>query len=310
MLISELKNNIVSGNINNFYIFTGDEEGVMDIFIKQIVKKFGLTIKWSDSIQEISKLLNLKSLVNVKYLYLVRQDKYFKNDEKLWEFLKNNVVGSYIILIEPNLDKKTRFYKFFEENIIKFEKMSIEMLANYGKRLCPDLNSDNLHKVIDWCGGSYSRVMNELDKIKTLSKSRNIDCNQALNVLEKENGIYKEQEFDILKYSQNILTRNFYGCYKELQYAKSQNCELGLIGLLRASFRNLILLKNDGGGKGVCERTGLTNWQIKCAVDIDKYFKIEECEEIYVYLQDLEVKIKTGAIDNNLVLNYMLAEIL
>ena len=68
MLISELKNSIVTGNLNNFYIFTGDEEGIMSIYIKQIVKKLGLTIKWVDSIQEVSKLLNLKSLVKVKYL--------------------------------------------------------------------------------------------------------------------------------------------------------------------------------------------------------------------------------------------------
>lgn len=38
MLISELKNNIVAGNIDNFYIFTGEEEGIMDIYIRQITK--------------------------------------------------------------------------------------------------------------------------------------------------------------------------------------------------------------------------------------------------------------------------------
>lgn len=310
MLISDLKNKIVSGNIDNFYIFTGVEEGIMDIYIQQIVKKLNLTVKWVDSIQEIIKLLNLKSLVKVKYLYLVRQDKAIKAEETAWNFLKNDIKGNYIILVDPNLDKKTKFYKFFEDIIIKFEKLSEDMLVQYGKKKCKTLNSENLKKLCEWCGYSYLRLMNELDKINSLSLYLNIDANKSFDMLVQDNCIFKEKEFDILQYSQYILTRNIDACYREFAYAKSQNCELGLIGLLRASFRNLILLKNDGGGKGVCERTGLTNWQIKCAIDIDEYYNIDECDSILLFLQELEVKIKTGAIDINLALKYLLAEIL
>ena len=119
MLISDLKNDIVAGNIRNFYIFTGEEEGIMDIYIRQICKKLGLTIKWADSIQEVSKQLNLKSLVKVRYLYLVRQDNAFKQEEKLWEMLKNGISGQHIILIQPEIDKRSsKFYKFFEESIL------------------------------------------------------------------------------------------------------------------------------------------------------------------------------------------------
>lgn len=310
MLISELKNSIVTGNLNNFYIFTGDEEGIMSIYIKQIVKKLGLTIKWVDSIQEVSKLLNLKSLVKVKYLYLVRQDKTIKGEENAWSFLKDGIKGSYIILIEPTLDKKTKFYKFFEDIIIKFEKMPVEMLTSYGKKICPSLSKDNIIKLIDWCGNSYSRLMNELDKIKILGKVMSVSDDIAFDILDRDNGIYKERQFDILKYSNYILTRNKDACYREYDYAKSQNCELGLIGLLRASFRNLVLLKNDGGGKGVCDRTGLTGWQVKCAVEVDEYFNIDECENILLFLQETERKIKTGALDINVALRYLLAEIL
>lgn len=310
MLISELKNNIVAGNINNFYIFTGIEEGIMDIYIKQIAKKLNLAIKWVDSIQEVSKSLNLKSLVKVKYLYLVRQDKSIKTDEKLWDFLKNKIVGNYIILIEPNLDKKLRFYKYFEDNMVKFEKLSKEMLMQYGKRKCPNLSEENLDKLCDWCGNSYLRYMNELDKIKTLSLKCKCTEDESIAKLEQDNGIFKEQEFDVLNYANSILTRNIYACYKDLNYAKSKSCELYLIGLLRASFKNLVLLKNDGGGQGVCARTGLTGWQVKCAIETEKYYSTEECEKILLFLQETEVKLKTGGLDIGVALNYLLSEIL
>lgn len=310
MLISELKNNIVTGNIDNFYIFTGVEEGIMNIYIQQIVKKLDLTVKWVDSTLEISKLLNLKSLVKIKYLYLIRQDKAIKTNEDMWNFFKNGIKGSYVILIEPNLDSRIKFYKFFEDKIVKFEKLSPEMLIQYGKRKCKTLTSASLDKLCEWCGNSYLRFMNELDKINSLSLYLNCDNEKALNLLERDNGIFKENEFDIIKYSQYILTRDYNACYKYLEYAKSQNCELGLIGLLRVSFRNLLLLKNDGGGKGVCERTGLNNWQIKCATEIDEYYNIDECDNILLFLQEIETKIKTGMVDINVALKYLLAEIL
>jgi hypothetical protein len=72
----------------------------------------------------------------------------------------------------------------------------------------------------------------------------------------------------------------------------------------------MLLLKNDGGGKGVCDRTGLTSWQIKCAIDFDKYYNIDECERNLLLLQDTEVKIKTGVLTPDIALNYILAEIL
>ena len=72
----------------------------------------------------------------------------------------------------------------------------------------------------------------------------------------------------------------------------------------------MLLLKNDGGGKGVCDRTGLTSWQIKCAIDFDRYYNIDECERNLLLLQDTEVKIKTGVITQDIALDYILAEIL
>lgn len=310
MLISELKNNIVAGNIDNFYIFTGEEEGIMDIYIRQITKKLGLTIKWADSIAEVSKSLNLKSLVKVRYLYLVRQDSAIITQEKQWDFLKNKIVGHHIVLIQPSIDKKTKFYKFFEDSIVKFDKMAPEMLQGYGKKVCPSLSSTNIEKLIQWCGCSYLRLMNELDKIKTLGKTRSISDDIAFDCLDQDNGIFKEREFDILQYVNFILTRNYYACYQDIPAVKALKNEIGLIGLLRASFRNLVLLKNDGGGKGICERTGMTGWQVKCAIEVDEYYNIDECENILLFLQDTEVKIKTGVLDPNIIVDYLLAEIL
>lgn len=310
MLISELKNKIVTGDLDNFYIFTGPEEGIMQLYIKQIAKKLGLTIKWVDSVQEVCKLVNLKSLVKTRYLYLIRLDNGFKSQENLWEKAKQ-FVGNFVILIQPEIDKRSKkFVDFFEDRIIKFEKLAPEMLQAYGKKVCSSLSVAYIDDLIEWCGHSYSRLMSELDKVKTLSIALDITQDEAFDLLVSENGIYKEKQFDVFEYTNQILSRNAHKCYSDFEFVKAQQQEILIVGLLGASFKNLVLLKNDGGGKGVCDRTGLTSWQIKCAIDFDKYFNIDECERNLLLLQDTEVKIKTGVLTPDIALNYILAEIL
>lgn len=311
MLISDLKNDIVAGNIRNFYIFTGEEEGIMDIYIRQICKKLGLTIKWADSIQEVSKQLNLKSLIKVRYLYLVRQDNAFKQEEKLWEMLKNGISGQYIILIQPEIDKRSsKFFKFFEDIMIKFEKLSTDMLIKYAQSKAKTLDMKKLGQLCEWCSNSYSRVMNEIDKIVCLSKATGKDYNTCFDWLVKDNGIHQDKEFDILQYATNVMNRNAYACLTQKKEVKSRGAEVTLIALLCTSFRNLVQFKNDGGGKGICERTGMTGWQVKCALDYDSHFSLDESEEFLLFLQDLDVKIKTGAISQEFILDYLLARIL
>lgn len=310
MLISDLKNKIVSGNLDNFYIFTGPEEGIMQVYVKQIAKKLGLTIKWVDSVQEVCKLVNLKSLVKVRYLYLIRLDNAFKSQETLWNKAKE-FVGHYCILIQPEIDKRSsKFLNFFENEIIKFEKLSPEMLQAYGKKVCPTLSQSNIENLIKWCGNSYSRLMNELDKIKTLSIVLSINNDESFNILVSDNGIYKEKEFDVFEYTNQILSKNYHKCYSGFEIAKNQQQEFLILATLGNAFKNMLLLKIDGGGSGVCARTGLTSWQIKCAIDFEKYFTIDECEKNILLLQDAEVKIKTGVLAQDVALNYILAEIL
>jgi DNA polymerase III delta subunit len=310
MLISDLKNNIVSGNINNFYIFTGEEEGIMDIYIKQISTKLNLQVKWADSIQDVSKQVNLKSIVNVKYLYLVRQDKAISKQEKLWTFLKEGINANYLILIEPNLDKKTNFYKFFEDYTIKFENLYPDMLAQYGSRKCPGLSKQNLATLAEWCSCSYNRFMLELDKVNCISQVLKRTPDESFMILVKDNAIHKDTEFDVFAYVDYILSRNKYACYKELDLIKAKKCEVMLVSLLMTAFRNLVLFKNDGGGKGVCDRTGLLGWQIKNAIQMSEYYTVDECESILLFLQDTEVKIKTGVINPEIVVQYILSEVL
>jgi len=107
-----------------------------------------------------------------------------------------------------------------------------------------------------------------------------------------------------------IMYRKSHSCYELLNKAKALNSDILIIQCLVQAFRNLLLLKNDGGGKGVCERTGLTGWLVSRAIQFDPNFSIEECEKNLLFLQDVEMQYKTGGVEQGIVLDYILAEVL
>lgn len=71
MTVSELKSAIKSKKIKNFYIFTGDEVGVMDIYINKLASLKNLTVNRGESLSTVYKFL-IKSLLslNIFVMYL------------------------------------------------------------------------------------------------------------------------------------------------------------------------------------------------------------------------------------------------
>jgi hypothetical protein len=55
MTVSELKSAIKSKKIKNFYIFTGDEVGVMDIYINKLASLKNLTVNRGESLSTVYK---------------------------------------------------------------------------------------------------------------------------------------------------------------------------------------------------------------------------------------------------------------
>lgn len=96
MNLVDLRNAIVSKNIPSLLIFTGEEQGVEDIYIKQISAAKNYKIEKYDRLADLwKKKINSRA---ADALYLV-QDESVMSDEKAWECLsKLETMGGVIIL--------------------------------------------------------------------------------------------------------------------------------------------------------------------------------------------------------------------
>ena len=162
----ELKAKIISNQIPNFLIFTGDEWEVQKVFIQQISAVTKLPIKYIDSVTEIVGKLKASSFVGKgKYLYIVRDDKQLTSNDKLLTKVKSELGESILILLLTKVDKRIKFYTANKDTVIEFIPLKPEILAKYIQQEV-DLSDKNTQKLIEVCEGNYGRIRLEIDKIR------------------------------------------------------------------------------------------------------------------------------------------------
>ena len=132
MDVSTIHNELRQGITRKFYIFTGDEWAVQQIYIEQIItvlkREFdGVQSKRIDSISQLVSKKSNRSFVKQKYVYTVRDDKEFISEEKLQNMLTQLIGDNVVILLLTNADKRTKFYKKYKEDQPPFQIRSREV---------------------------------------------------------------------------------------------------------------------------------------------------------------------------------------
>ena len=163
MELWELKDRIKNNTIPNFLIFTGPELGIMDIYIDQISKVLGAPTKRVDNVTNAIASSKVFSLTSGNKYSIVRGDKSLLISEKLQEKVKN--IKDYLIVIYDNLDKRSKLYKEFADNIVTFEYMDEKTLLSLLSRKI-DLSEIRLKWLIDACQHDYARCLLEIEKLK------------------------------------------------------------------------------------------------------------------------------------------------
>lgn len=176
MQVAEIKNDIKSGNVRDFYIFSGDEWKVQEIYINQLAKAKNLRIKRINSINDIYVQLRNKSFLSSNFCYVVRDDEAFISNEQLWSQVKDLKIfaGNIYILQLTNLDKRTKFYKAFQDEICIFEHLEPKILKKYIQKEI-DLNDKNCQVLMEICEYDYGRCLLEIDKIRRYVDARGVE---------------------------------------------------------------------------------------------------------------------------------------
>ena len=315
MTIIDLKDQIIKNNLSNFYIFTGTEIGIINIYLKQMSNKLGLPITRADSILSIYGKCQGGSLFGDSTgFYVIRDDRDFMKQEQLFDTIKTSIRKNVIVLLYDKIDSRLKFGKHFKDDIVAFEKLTPNVLKSYIKKEI-DLSDKNIDTLMELCGGRYDMCMLEVDKIKTYSYAQtfNVDnsyYDTAFEYLLSAGVIYQPEETDVFKFTDAVCNRN-----KKLAFELEQvlmannNSSINILGTLYNSMKSVMLIQVCES-KNISEVTGLDNRLIYFNKKyVGKYSSGELVKAIKLISKVIE-GVKNGWIDDVYATKYVLVNIL
>lgn len=313
--ITDLKSQIMKNELSNFYVFTGTEIGIINIYLKQMSNKLGLPITRADSVLSIySKCLGGNMFGDETGFYVIRDDKDFPKNEKAYEHITEDIGKNVIVLLYDKVDSRLKFGKFFKDCTVEFEKLAPNVLHNYILREI-NLSDQNIDKLIELCSGNYDMCMLEVDKIKQYTagyandKEMPMPYDNAFLRLLNCGVIYQPEEYNVFKFTEAVLSKN----YNEAFYLENNLRESGInsvtmLGTLYNSLKSVLLIQCCSGGN-ISEVTGLDKGKI--------YFNNKYCgkynTQSLVEAVKLTAKtisdIKSGIIEDAFATKYVLTNI-
>ena len=315
MTIIDLKDQIIKNNLSNFYIFTGTEIGIINIYLQQMSNKLGLPITRADSILSIYGKCQGGSLFGDSTgFYVIRDDKDFMKQEQLFDTIKTSIRKNVIVLLYDKIDSRLKFGKHFKDDIVAFEKLTPNVLKSYIKKEIP-LYDKNIETLMEVCGGSYDMCMLEVDKIKQYTDSLYLLCNKkdydaGFSELLKCGVIYQPEETDVFKFTDAVCNRNKKLAFELEQVLMSNNnSSINILGTLYNSMKSVMLIQVCEN-KNISEVTGLDNRLIYFNKKyVGKYSSGELVKAIKLISKVIE-GVKNGWIDDVYATKFVLVNIL
>ena len=317
MDVSTLKAQIKSKQLPSYLIFSGDEWKVQQIYIEQIAKVTGKAVQHVDDVSSIYGKLRNKSFIQKGIIYIVRDDKELMTSEKLQQQISNGLLGDNILIhLLTNIDKRTKFYKQYKDSIIEFEALSDAMLKKYILKEIK-LSDSNLQRLIEICEHDYGRILLEIDKIKIYTRvalmngdSSSKPFDMTFEQLVGDGTIYEPPYDAIFDLVDAILDRKVNKAFDLLQ----QSYDVGeatmvMLSVLYNNAKAVLQVQVYHGDK-ITEGTGLTAWQIKNAKPHVGKYSEEELIYIVQLIQKVESGIKTGKMEDEFAMQYLLTHIM
>ena len=309
MDLSTLKTHIKTKTFEPLYIFTGPEVGVMDIYIKQMAKVRDAVVTRLDGIDDLAKKMHKGSMLKNACIYILRDSKEFiqDNDLALKITQKNALTGVPLILIYSSIDKRSKFYKTFQDQIVEFQPLKPEILIKYAQKEIY-LTEQSYNQLMEVCEYDYSRILLEVDKIKRYAVASGLSENSAFITLMNEGVIFQPPKDAVFDFVDAVLK-----CKKELAFKLLKSsydygeATMVLLSNLYNSTKQLLQVQSFKGDGKITDATGLTPFQVKLASE--RKGKNSTGDLIYLMrlVRDTEKGIKTGAIEESMAMPYILA---
>lgn len=308
MDLTTLKSHIKTKTFDPFYIFTGPEVGVMDIYIRQIAKVQNADVVMLDGIADLAKKMHKGSIVKNAHIYILRDSKEFIQDNDLSMKITSTgaLTGDVLILVYTSIDKRSKVYKTFQEKIVDFQPMKPEILTKYIQREVY-LTDDSYAKLIEVCESDYSRILLEVDKIKRYADAKQVKEETAFCTLMREGAIFQPPKDAVFDFVDAVLKGKKSLAFELLRSSyEFGEATMVLLSNLYNSTKQLLQVQSYNGEGKITEATGLTPFQVKLASGRKGRNSIGDLIYLMRLVRDAEKGIKTGQIEEPVAMQYIL----
>lgn len=125
------------------YIFCGNDYEKIKTKYNLLITAQNLRISAFDSVKDMCTHLYQTALISQNIAYCVRYDLDFINAEDAWANIAEAAKDKTIILIYNELDKRSKFYKFFKDNIADFNlEEEDNPVFGYSRSVCKNKLAD------------------------------------------------------------------------------------------------------------------------------------------------------------------------
>lgn len=299
MNIAELKKDMKANNLAGLYIFTGEEIYIRNLYIEQIVD-LGFIWKELPTVAELFKSVGTTKLIQKPTLYVIRDDMDFiKQDSTVWDKLVawvNNSVNK-VILIYNNIDKRNKFFKTFEENTVKFEKLSETVLLKYVQKEA-DISRENALDLIHRCDSNFNLCLLELNKVIMFSLSNNISIDEAYKKCCADRVVLDLPKESLEKYITAVMNKDFSLAIEiSNDFDFTEEPPLKILAFLYNSFEALFAVVAYESGLSLKKNeSGANFWAVKNAEIFGIKWQIKQARDMMDFIQFLESGIKMGIV--------------
>lgn len=231
----EFMTHIKEDRLLPFYIFTGEEIGLMNFYLGKIQ----VPVKRESSVASILRPLTQRSIVANDKVFAVRDDKDFLFTESRWKSLEDIKYGT-LILLYTKIDGRSKFLKQFADHVVQFDRMTTTQLMNHFSKKFK-VPADVLEQVIELCARDYSRIENELDKISRVK----LPTTEAVSFL-----IHKDLHFEVFEAVDSVIRYEPQRAFEYVQtLIATQDNVLGFLTLLYNNFAAAARILGTDGAK-------------------------------------------------------------
>ena len=306
MEIADVKQQIKTGEFDKVYVFYGTEHAVMKIYLNMMATKGNMRLTYVDSLLDLMTGAKTKALVPERHLYVVLDDKEYLTNEKMWEKftgLKDDVVVFYY----TSADKRLKFWKNNKDRAVEFGRLEDRILTKYIKNEAPMLSDEQCLKLIEACNGDYGRILLEIDKVRNYSIAEAITGDGAFDSLIEQKQIYFQPKEAIFDFVAAVLERRPSKAYDLLQDCKAVGeASLVIISVLYNNIKTLLQLQSEKSWKEL----GLNGFAVKNVAPYKNNYSNGELVKAMKLLREIEKGIKTGAIPDELSVEYFLVQVI